>query len=115
MQAYDRLFAEHGIVVAQTLLTKQDLADRVGYLNARNTLLSLLSFRVVPIVNENDVVAVDELEGANIGDNDNLSRPRGEPRGCPAAGHADRHRGPPHGRPTPRSQRQAHNAGRADR
>ena len=73
MQAYDRLFAEHGIVVAQTLLTKQDLADRVGYLNARNTLLSLLSFRVVPIVNENDVVAVDELEGANIGDNDNLS------------------------------------------
>ena len=73
MQAYDELFAWHDIVVAQTLLTKRDLADRQGYLNARNTLLALLDVRAVPIVNENDVVAVEEIEGVKIGDNDNLS------------------------------------------
>jgi glutamate 5-kinase len=73
MQAYDELFAWHEIVVAQTLLTKRDLADRQGYLNARNTLLALLDVRAVPIVNENDVVAVEEIEGIKIGDNDNLS------------------------------------------
>lgn len=73
MHTYDQLFAEHDIIVAQTLLTRRDLTDRLGYLNARNTLLSLLEHRVVPIVNENDVVSVDEIESAKIGDNDNLS------------------------------------------
>jgi len=73
MQAYQELFAWHDITIAQTLLTRRDLADRQGYLNARNTLLSMLELRVVPIINENDVVAVDEIEGAKIGDNDNLS------------------------------------------
>ena len=73
MQAYQELLARHGITVAQTLLTRGDLADRQGYLNARNTLLAMLELRVVPVVNENDVVAVDEIEGAKIGDNDNLS------------------------------------------
>ena len=73
MQTYDRLFAKHNIVVAQTLLTRRDLADRDGYLNARNTLLALLELGVVPIVNENDVVAVEEIEDTLIGDNDNLS------------------------------------------
>ncbi|MEX0786383.1 MAG: glutamate 5-kinase [Dehalococcoidia bacterium] len=73
MQTYDRLFGEHDLVVAQTLLTRRDLADRVGYLNARNTLLALLDLGAVPIVNENDVVAVEEIEGILIGDNDNLS------------------------------------------
>jgi len=73
MRAYEELFAWHDIVVAQTLLTRRDLSDRQGYLNARNTLLALLEVRAVPIVNENDVVAVDEIEGAKIGDNDNLS------------------------------------------
>src|SRR3990170_6316516 len=73
MQSYDQLFAWHDIVVAQTLLSRRDLADRVGYLNARNTLLALLELRAVPIVNENDVVAVEEIEDARIGDNDNLS------------------------------------------
>jgi len=73
MQSYDQLFAARGIVIAQTLLTKRDLADRVGYLNARNTLLALLELKAVPIVNENDVVAVEEIEGVKIGDNDNLS------------------------------------------
>ena len=73
MHSYEQLFGWHGIIVAQTLLTKADLSDRLGYLNARNTLLALLELGVVPIVNENDVVAVDELEGATFGDNDNLS------------------------------------------
>jgi glutamate 5-kinase len=73
MQAYQELFGHHGITVAQTLLTRRDLADRQGYLNARNTLLGLIEMGVVPVINENDVVAVDEIEGAKIGDNDNLS------------------------------------------
>ncbi len=73
MQAYEELFAWHDIVIAQTLLTRRDLADRQGYLNARNTLMAVLELKAVPIVNENDVVAVEEIEGAKIGDNDNLS------------------------------------------
>jgi len=72
MQSYDRLFAEHDIVVAQTLLTRHDLADRLSYLNARNTLLALLHYKVVPIVNENDAVAVEELAESRIGENDTL-------------------------------------------
>jgi glutamate 5-kinase len=73
MQSYDQLFDWHDLIVGQTLLTRRDLTDRVGYLNARNTLLALLELGTVPIVNENDVVAVEEIEGAHIGDNDNLS------------------------------------------
>ncbi len=73
MQVYDELFGEQGITVAQTLLTKPDFLSRMGYLNARNTLLALLDFGMVPIVNENDVVCVEELKGAMFGDNDNLS------------------------------------------
>ena len=73
MQAYQEIFSRHGITVAQTLLTRRDLADRLGYLNARNTLLAILELRVLPVINENDVVAVEEIEGAKIGDNDNLS------------------------------------------
>ena len=61
MQAYDRLFAARGHVVAQTLVSKRDLLDRAGYLNARNTLLGLLEIGVAPIVNENDAVAIDEI------------------------------------------------------
>jgi glutamate 5-kinase len=70
MQRWDELFANEDLVVAQTLLTRGDLADRQGYLNARNTLLALLDRDVVPIINENDVVATEEIK---IGDNDNLS------------------------------------------
>ena len=73
MNVYEQLFGQHGITVAQALLTRADLSDRAGYLNARNTLLALLELRVVCIVNENDVVAIDEIEGARFGDNDNLS------------------------------------------
>jgi len=73
MLAYERLFSRHDITVAQALLTKADLSDRAGYLNARNTLLALLELGVLCIVNENDVVAVDEIKEAKFGDNDNLS------------------------------------------
>ena len=73
MHAYEQLFDWHQIPVAQALLTRKDLDDRLGYLNVRNTLLSLLEHGVIPIVNENDVVAVDELEGEVFGDNDTLS------------------------------------------
>ncbi len=73
MHIYDGLFAAHDLVAAQTLLTRRDLADRVGYLNARNTLLALLDLGAVPVVNENDAVALDEIEDVRIGDNDNLS------------------------------------------
>lgn len=73
MQTYDQLFRQHGITVAQALLTKTDLSDRSGYLNARNTLLALLELQIICIVNENDVVALDEIEENKFGDNDNLS------------------------------------------
>ena len=73
MHIYEELFSRHDIPVAQALLTKADLSDRSGYLNARNTLLALLQLRVICVVNENDVVAVDELDEAKFGDNDNLS------------------------------------------
>jgi glutamate 5-kinase len=73
MNVYEQLFNQHDITVAQALLTKADLSDRAGYLNARNTLLTLLELKVLCIVNENDVVAVDEIQEAKFGDNDNLS------------------------------------------
>ena len=73
MNVYEQLFEQYGVSVAQALLTKADLSDRAGYLNARNTLLALLELRVLCIVNENDVVAVDEIQEAKFGDNDNLS------------------------------------------
>jgi glutamate 5-kinase len=72
MHVYDQLFASQGIRVAQALLTWNDLSDRDRYLNVRNTLISLLELGVVPVLNENDVVAVDEI-GENFGDNDRLS------------------------------------------
>ena len=73
MQKYHALFAWHDLVVGQALLTRRDLVDRDGYLNARNTLLALLEFGAVPVVNENDTVAVDQIAETRIGDNDNLS------------------------------------------
>jgi glutamate 5-kinase len=73
MNVYEQLFARHDITIAQALLAKADLTDRAGYLNARNTLLALLELKVLCIVNENDVVAIDEIQEAKFGDNDNLS------------------------------------------
>jgi len=73
MYTYEQLFSQYDITVAQALLTKEDLCDRSGYLNARNTLLALIELGIICIVNENDVVAIDEIEGLKFGDNDNLS------------------------------------------
>lgn len=70
MQTYLRLFEAHKINVAQVLLTRGDFEDRRRYLNARATLLTLLELGVVPIINENDTVAVDEIQ---FGDNDRLA------------------------------------------
>jgi glutamate 5-kinase len=70
MWAYERGFSGYGKKVAQILLTRNDLADRKRYINAKNTLLTLLSFGVVPIINENDTVATDEIK---FGDNDHLA------------------------------------------
>ncbi len=73
MYTYEQLFSRYDITLAQALLTKEDLCDRSGYLNARNTLLSLIELGIICIVNENDVVAIDEIEELKFGDNDNLS------------------------------------------
>ena len=73
MNIYEQLFTNQGIVCAQALLSRRDFDDRLGYLNLRNTLWSLMGRGMVPIINENDVVAVEELEGNVFGDNDSLS------------------------------------------
>ncbi len=73
MHAYQELFAERGITVAQALLSGGDVDRRVGYLNVRNTLTGLLERGIVPIVNENDVVDTTEISDQRFGDNDTLS------------------------------------------
>ena len=70
VQAYESAFQQHGLHTAQVLLTHDDLTNRTRYLNARSTLHQLLSLGVIPIVNENDTVACDELR---FGDNDTLA------------------------------------------
>jgi glutamate 5-kinase len=70
MAAYDKLFSVHGLVVAQVLLTHEDLEHHERHLNARNTLVTLLRRGVIPIINENDAVSFTEIK---FGDNDKLS------------------------------------------
>lgn len=70
MSLYDTFFSVCGIAVAQILLTRGDFADRKGYINARNTLNILLAERIIPIINENDTVAWEELK---FGENDTLA------------------------------------------
>ena len=70
MHIYEKLFAEYDQIVAQVLLTKENSRQYSQYINSRNALMALLSMGVIPIINENDAVAVDELK---IGDNDTLS------------------------------------------
>jgi glutamate 5-kinase len=70
MALYEQIFGLYGLTIAQVLLTRSDLADRRRYLNSRNTLSALLEHGIVPIVNENDTVATEEIR---VGDNDNLS------------------------------------------
>ncbi|MCH5377688.1 MAG: glutamate 5-kinase, partial [Planctomycetes bacterium] len=72
IQTYDRTFRKHGRHAAQVLLTAEDIQHRIRYLNVRNTLFSLMEFGAVPIINENDTVAVDELM-TTFGDNDRLA------------------------------------------
>ena len=69
VQAFESNFQAHGIHAAQVLLTHDDLSNRKRYLNARSTLISLLDYKVVPVINENDAVATDEIR---FGDNDTL-------------------------------------------
>ena len=69
VQAYESCFRTHGMHTAQILLTHEDLADRKRYLNARSTLRSLLELNVIPVINENDTVATEEIR---FGDNDTL-------------------------------------------
>ncbi|TFG91431.1 MAG: glutamate 5-kinase [Syntrophobacterales bacterium] len=70
MRVYSQAFGRHGLVTAQILLTMSDLTDRRRFLNVRNTLSTLMEWGVIPIINENDTVSVEEIK---FGDNDNLS------------------------------------------
>ncbi len=70
MQRYSDLYNLFEMVVAQVLLTRDDLSNRTRFLNARDTLLTLIDRRIVPIINENDTIATEEIR---VGDNDNLS------------------------------------------
>lgn len=70
IRTYEEAFAEHDHKVAQILLTRDDLSDRQRFLNARAALDTLLDYGIIPIINENDTVAVEEIK---FGDNDNLS------------------------------------------
>jgi glutamate 5-kinase len=70
VQVYETSFRQHDLHTAQVLLTHADLADRQRYLNARSTLLTLLSLRIIPVINENDTVVTDEIR---FGDNDTLA------------------------------------------
>lgn len=70
IQSYEKIFAGYGHAVAQILLTRSDLVSRRRYINARNTISTLLKWGVIPIINENDSVSVEEIK---FGDNDRLS------------------------------------------
>lgn len=70
IQVYESCFGKHGLLTSQILLTHEDLADRKRYLNARSTLRTLLELGVIPVINENDTVAIDEIR---FGDNDTLA------------------------------------------
>ena len=81
MNTYEKMFAEYGTTVAQVLLTRMEMRDRHHYINSRNTFMELLRMGVIPIVNENDTVALDDLK---IGPHHHPVRHRrllhGEPR-----------------------------------
>jgi len=70
MARYDQLFSEENCIIGQVLLTHDVLNNRVRHLNARNTMLNMLRHRIIPVVNENDVIAADEIK---LGDNDVLA------------------------------------------
>ncbi|MGR6835384.1 glutamate 5-kinase [Syntrophomonas erecta] len=70
LHLYEKLFAEYGKTVGQVLITRGDFDERIRYLNATNALLAMLNMKVIPIINENDTVVVEEIK---FGDNDTLS------------------------------------------
>jgi len=70
VEAYSRCFEAHGLRTAQVLITHEDVAHRGRYLNARSTLMTLLELNIIPIVNENDAIATDEIR---VGDNDTMA------------------------------------------
>jgi glutamate 5-kinase len=70
LYTWQKLFSEYGKTIGQVLLTNDDIANRVRFLNARNTFFALMDMGIIPIVNENDAVATDEIK---VGDNDTLS------------------------------------------
>ena len=72
MHTYEQLFSWQQIPIAQGLISQRDISDRLGYINIRNALMELARRRVVPIINENDVVAIEELSGEVFGDKTRL-------------------------------------------
>ena len=70
VQIYERLFSENNLISAQVLLTHDDLSNRKRYLNARSTIFNLIKNKVIPVINENDTVASEEIR---FGDNDTLA------------------------------------------
>ncbi len=70
MELYNQLFGHYNQKVGQVLVTREDLTLRRRYLNARNTLLALIQYQVIPVINENDTISTEEIR---LGDNDNLS------------------------------------------
>jgi glutamate 5-kinase len=70
IHAYERVFGKYNTKVAQILLTRDVISDRTRYINARNTITTLLDLAIIPIINENDTISVDEIK---FGDNDNLA------------------------------------------
>ncbi|MEW6108444.1 MAG: glutamate 5-kinase [Nitrospirota bacterium] len=70
MLSYERSFGDHGRKVAQVLLTRDDFSDRKRYINSKNTLITLLSYGIIPVINENDTVSTEEIK---FGDNDHLA------------------------------------------
>ena len=95
-RVYDELLRERGVTSAQVLLTFFDMSARTHYLNARQTLATLLEWRVLPVINENDTTATDEI---SFGDNDFLAAQVAVLIGGRRAGPDDRHRRSLHGRP----------------
>lgn len=70
MWVYEKSFNDFGKKVAQVLLTREDFSERTRYLNSKNTIITLLSYGIIPVINENDTVATDEIK---FGDNDHLA------------------------------------------
>ena len=94
MFVYDKLFGEYNRTVAQILLTRDVVEHDHSKQNVVNTFEALMEMGIIPVVNENDTVAIDELDGQNFGDNDTPFRYCGGYRGGGPAGDPDGYRRP---------------------